>query len=104
MYILTVTYPNGEGATFDYDYYRTTHLPMVGAAFGPHGMADASVLKGEAAPDGSPPAFLANAVFSFREEGGARAAIASEATHKVIADIANFTNVTPVLQFNTAIP
>lgn len=104
MYIVSVTYPNSEGATFDYDYCRNTHLPMVGKAFAPHGLGYASVLKGESKIDGSPPAFLAYAVFSFRDEAGARAALEPEATRELIADLANFTNVTPVIQFNTAIP
>ncbi|MEO6433449.1 MAG: EthD family reductase [Sphingomicrobium sp.] len=104
MYILTITYPNVDGATFDYDYYRSTHLPMVGEAFGPHGLGYASVLKGEGGADGSPPTFLTYAVFSFREEEGAKAAMAAESTQKLIEDLPNFTNVTPIIQFNTAIP
>ena len=104
MYIITVTYPNGEGATFDHDYYRTQHLPMVGTAFMPHGMGYASVLKGESTIDGSPPAYLVQAIFSFRDEAGARAAAAATETRAVMDDIANFTNVAPVIQFATAIP
>lgn len=103
MYILTVTYPAADGATFDFDYYRQIHLPMVGEALGPHGLGYASVLKGEAALDGSPPPFLVQATFSFRDEAGARAAVASPETQQMIADIGNFTNVAPVLQFNTAV-
>ena len=104
MYIVAITYPNGEGATFDHDYYRTQHLPMVGKAFTPHGMGYASVLKGDARLDGSPPASLNQAIFSFREEEGARAAMASEEAGGLLADIANFTNVAPVIQFSTAVP
>ena len=103
MYIITVTYPNDAGATFDWDYYRQTHLPRCGAAFAPHGLGYASVLKGEASADGSPPAYLAQATFSFREEDGARAALASGAA-ELMADVPNFTSVTPVVQFNTAVP
>lgn len=104
MYIITVTYPNVEGATFNFDYYRQTHLPMVGRAFGPHGMGYASVLKGESNVDGTPPTFLVHAVFSFREEDGARAALASESARELMADFANFTNVTPIIQYCSAIP
>lgn len=104
MYIISVTYPNGKGATFDHDYYRTQHLPMAGRAFAPHGLGYASVLKGESGLDGAPPVYLIQAVFSFREEAGARAAAASPETTALMKDIANFTNVTPVIQFSTAIP
>lgn len=104
MYIVAITYPNGEGATFDHEYYRSQHLPRVGEAFGAHGLGYASVLKGEASLDGSPPAYLIQAIFSFREEEGARAAMASEEARGLLADIANFTNVAPVIQFSTAVP
>lgn len=65
MYIVSVLFPNVAGATFDHDYCRQTHLPMVGRAFAPHGLGYASVLRGESAADGSPPPFFAIATFSF---------------------------------------
>jgi len=33
MYILTITYPKSADATFDFDYFRSKHLPEVGKAF-----------------------------------------------------------------------
>jgi uncharacterized protein (TIGR02118 family) len=104
MYIITILYPTADGATFDHEYYRTKHLPEVGKAFGPFGLGYASVLKGEENVDGTPPAFFVTTILSFREEEGAREAAASEGAKALRADIANFTNVTPVLQFNTAVP
>jgi uncharacterized protein (TIGR02118 family) len=104
MYILTVTYPKSKGATFDFDYYRNEHLPEVGKAFGPFGLGYASVLKGEESLDGKEPAYFAIAILSFREEQGARDAVASDAAKALIDDIPNFTNCKPVLQFNTAVP
>jgi len=104
MYIITIHYPTADGATFDHDYYRTKHLPEVGKAFGPFGLGYASVLKGEESVDGRAPAFFVTTILSFREEQGARDAVASEAAGALMADIANFTSVTPVMQFNTAVP
>jgi uncharacterized protein (TIGR02118 family) len=104
MYILTVTYPRSEGATFDFDYFRQTHLPEVGKAFGPFGLGYASVLRGEESLDGTTPAFFAVTILSFREEQGARDAVASDGARELVADIANFTTVTPIMQFNTAVP
>jgi uncharacterized protein (TIGR02118 family) len=104
MYIITIHYPAPEGATFDFDYYRTKHLPEVGKAFGPFGLGYASVLKGEESLDGTPPAYFVTTVLSFRDEQGARDAAASEGAKTLAADIANFTSVTPVMQFNTAVP
>lgn len=104
MYIITIHYPNADGATFDFDYYRTTHLPEVGKAFGPFGLGYASVLKGEESVDGSPPAYFITTILSFREEQGAREAIASESGRALAADVPNFTSVRPLVQFNTAVP
>jgi uncharacterized protein (TIGR02118 family) len=104
MYILTVTYPKSKKATFDFDYYRTKHLPEVGKAFGPFGLGYASVLKGEQSLDGNDPAYFAVAILSFATEQGARDAVASDGCKALMEDIGNFTSVTPVLQFNTAVP
>ena len=104
MYIITIHYPNADGATFDHDYYRTKHLPEVGKAFGPFGLGYASVLKGEESADGTAPAYFVTTILSFRDEQGARVAAASEDAKALMADIANFTSVTPLVQFNTAVP
>jgi len=104
MYIVTITYPKSKGASFDFDYFRGTHLPKVGAAFGPFGLGFASVLRGEQSIDGTDPAYFATTILSFREEEGARQAVASADGQALVEDIANFTNVKPVMQFNTAVP
>ena len=104
MYILTVTYPKSKGATFDFDYFRQKHLPEVGKALGPFGLGYASVLRGEQSIDGKDPAYFATTILSFHEEKGARDAVASDAAKALMEDIANFTSVTPVLQFNTSVP
>ena len=104
MYILTITYPKSEGTTFDFNHYRLKHLPEIGTTFGPFGLGYASVLRGEQSLDGGDPAFFAIAVFSFATEEGARNAIKSDGARALSADFANFTNVTPVMQFNTAVP
>ena len=104
MYIISIHYPNADGATFDFDYFRTNHLPAVGNAFGPFGLGYATVLRGEQSLDGKVPAYFATTILSFREEQGARDAVASKEAAALMADIANFTSVTPVMQFNTAVP
>jgi len=104
MYILTVTYPKSTDATFDYDYFRTQHLPQVGKTFRPFGLGYASVLRGEQGLDGQEPAYFATSIFSFATEKGARDAVESDGAKDLIADIANFTSVTPVMQFNTSVP
>ena len=103
MYIVTIHYPNSDGATFDFDYFHRQHLPEVGKAFRPFGLGWATVMRGEQSLDGSPPAFFATTVLSFPTERAARDAVASEDAKALMADLANFTSVTPVVQFNTAV-
>jgi uncharacterized protein (TIGR02118 family) len=103
MYILTITYPS-KGATFDFDYYHSKHLPEVGKTFGPFGLGYAVVLKGEESLDGKEPAYFATAMLSFATEQGAREAVASEGGKALAEDIPNFTSAKPVMQFNTPLP
>ena len=104
MYILSITYPNSNDATFDFDYFHQKHLPEVGKTFGPFGLVFASVLKGEESLDGKAPAYFATTILSFAQELGARDAIASAGGKALADDIKNFTSVRPVIQFNTAVP
>lgn len=104
MYVLTIHYPASPDATFDFDYFRTKHLPEVGKAFKPFGLGYASVLRGEEAVDGGAAAFFATLVLSFSTEQGARNAVASKEGQALTEDFPNFTSVTPVTQFNTAVP
>ena len=104
MYILTISYPRSDGARFDFDHFRGQHLPAVGKAFGPFRLGYASVLRGEQSVDGGEPAFFATTILSFPTEDDARNAAASPEARELLADIANFTDVTPIMQFNTAVP
>ena len=104
MYVLTIIYPKSADATFDFDYFRSTHLPEIGKAFGPFGLGYAAVLRGEERVGGGEPAFFATILLSFASEREARDAVASEAGKALAADIPNFTTATPVMQFNTAVP
>jgi uncharacterized protein (TIGR02118 family) len=103
MYILTITYPKSANSSFDFDYFRSTHLPQVGEAFKPFGLGYASVLRGEEALGGGEPAYFATTILSFATEEGARNAVASDEGKALADDIANFTSVTPVIQFNTPV-
>ena len=103
MYILTIHHPNSDGATFDFEYFHTRHLPEVGKAFGPFGLGWATVMRGEESIAGSAPAFFAITVLSFPTKQAARDAVASDGGKALLADVANFTSVTPEMQFNTSV-
>lgn len=103
MSILTIHYSKSDGASFDFDYFQQTHLPEVGKAFKPYGLGYASVLRGEEALGGGEPAFFATTILSFSDEEAARNVVKSDAGKALAKDIANFTSVTPVMQFNTSV-
>ena len=89
MIRMSVFYPSGEGSTFDLDYYRSTHVPMALKAWG---LSEAEIDKGINGP------YVAGVHFRFESEDALNAAFAAPGTGEVMADVANFTNITPVLQ------
>jgi uncharacterized protein (TIGR02118 family) len=103
MSTVTVVYPRAEGATFDFDYYEATHLPLVARRWGDAGLTGAKALRGVGAANGGPPAYLAIALISFDSAESLRAAMTGPHIGEIAGDIPNFTNVQPVIQINETI-
>ena len=97
---LSVMYPRTAGATFDYDYYRSKHLPLVGQRWAGAGLTGGEALLGEAAGDGSQAPYFAMGIIHFETAERLHAALNGEHASEVIEDIRNFTNVQPVMQIN----
>ena len=91
---VTVLYPNVADATFDMDYYLAKHMPLVLEKFGAHGMTGWRVVKFDGDPAAAP--FNVMATLDFGTVEGIKAALAAEGG-PVLADVANFSNQTPVL-------
>ena len=89
MIRLSVLYPVTEGATFDHDYYRDKHVPLAVRAWGLDG---AEIDKGVDGP------YVAAVHFKFASTEALQAAMAAEGTGAVLADVANYTTIAPVLQ------
>jgi uncharacterized protein (TIGR02118 family) len=89
MIRLSVFYPSSEGSTFDHDYYREKHVPLAVKAWGLDG---AEIDKGVDGP------YVAAVHFKFASQEALGAAMGSPGTGEVLADVANYTNITPVLQ------
>lgn len=88
MIRVSVFYPSGDGTTFDHDYYKNTHVPMATAAWN----VGAEIDKGTSGP------YTAAVHFFFESMETMQAAMASPDTAKVMADVPNYTNITPVMQ------
>lgn len=90
---LVVSYPKGEGTHFDADYYRDTHIPLVEATWGPFGLTGAEILW--PADAGQPAAAMV--VLRFADPAAIDAALGSAGTGAVMADVAKFTDIQPVI-------
>jgi uncharacterized protein (TIGR02118 family) len=89
MIRLSVYYPKTDGATFDHDYYRDKHVPLAVKTWGLDG---AEIDKGVDGPH------EAAVHFRFESIEAMGAAMAAEGTGDVLADVANYTTIAPVLQ------
>ena len=89
MIRLSVYYPATEGATFDHDYYRDSHVPLAVKSWG---LGGAEIDKGIDGP------YVAAVHFKFESMEALGAAMGSPGTADVMADVANYTTIQPVLQ------
>ena len=99
MIKVSVMYPNSEGATFDIDYYCNTHIPMVGELLGDAlkgGAVDSGLAGGS--PDEAAP-FIAMGHITFESVEEFQNSFGPNA-EKIMADLANFTNVQPQIQIS----
>lgn len=89
MIRLSVFYPQTENATFDHDYYKDNHVPLACRTWGLDG---AQIDKGVNGP------YVAAVHFSFDSMEALGAAMGAKETADVLADVANYTNIQPVMQ------
>ena len=89
MIRMSVYYPRTEGATFDHDYYCDRHVPLAVKTWGLDG---AEIDKGLDGP------YVAAVHFKFDSLEALNAALGAPGTQDVMADVANYTTITPVLQ------
>lgn len=100
MIKVSVMYPNGEGAAFDMDYYRTRHMPWVRETLGAV-LKDSAIDQGLSQP-GSPAPFLAIGHLVFDSLGDVSDTLSAHGPG-FMADIPNFTNAKPVIQVSEII-
>ncbi len=89
MITFSVLYPSTDGATFDHDYYRDSHVPL---ALRTWGLDHAVIEKGIDGP------YVAAVHFRFESLDAMGAALSAPGTADVQADVANYTTIEPVHQ------
>ena len=96
---LNVIYPNKEGARFDANYYRSTHIPLAMNVM----KADKVILI-EGMPMGNTPApYAMIAHFQFASSAALEAGRANPGMAEVRADIAKFTDITPTIMLGRTV-
>jgi uncharacterized protein (TIGR02118 family) len=88
---LSVLYPETEGASFDHDYYRDSHVPLAVTTWGLDG---AEIDKGVSGP------YVAAVHFTFASMDALTEAMGAPGTADIIADVPNYTTITPVQQLS----
>ncbi|WP_028218037.1 EthD family reductase [Paraburkholderia oxyphila] len=91
MATLIVSYAETEGRTFDREYYLSTHVPLVRAAWSEFGLQSAEILF----PAPGPQPFECVVILRFGDQSGINAALSSVKTGEVIGDVKNFTSIAP---------
>ena len=102
MIKVSVMYPNGENSTFNIEYYRDTHMPMVMELVG-DACKKTAIDEGLAggAPD-QPPMYMAIGHLYFDSIEKFESAFGPH-MKAIQADIPNYTNTSPTLQISRVI-
>jgi uncharacterized protein (TIGR02118 family) len=95
MIRVTVNYPTTEGATFDHDYYKATHVPLCLKSW--PAAKGAQIDKGINGPN------VAAVHFTFESMEAFQSSLGSPATAEVMADVQNYTSIAPVMQISEVI-
>lgn len=102
MIKVAILYANGEGKTFDMDYYSTKHMPLAASLFGDK-LVTMSIDKGlSSTTPGAPVPYLAIGYFYFENMDAMKAAMGPN-SEKLRADVPNYTNIQPVIQVSEVV-
>ena len=96
MIKVAILYPNGEGKTFDMDYYSTKHMPLAAKLFG-DSLVTMSIDKGLASGNPEEPIpYLAIGYFYFKTMSAYQNTMVPHSP-TLRADVPNYTNIQPVI-------
>jgi uncharacterized protein (TIGR02118 family) len=99
-YYLTILYYKNPSSKFDTDYYLKSHMPFAYSTWKDNGCTGYICKQMEAGPDGSEPKFLFTCDMFFNSREGLDK---SMGVQKVIDDISNFTNESPIFLISNEI-
>lgn len=97
MIRVSALYANRDGAHFDFAYYRDQHFPRVLELLKAYSAIRFEIDRGLPNADGTPPEFIAIGHL-FVESGEALAQGMAAHGAEILADIRNYTNLSPRVQ------
>lgn len=92
-----VLYPNPEGATFNMDYYLSTHMPLVSEKWKSYGLKGWRVVQFGGGADGGRPQYSVQATLIWDSREDFQKAAGGPEAGEVMGDIPNFSNQQPIL-------
>jgi len=95
MQRVTVLYPNKDDAHFNFDYYMAKHIPWVAGLAG----SSIEVRRGLSSATGARAPFVCVATINVTSIDESQAMFAQHGT-EILADIPNYTNIEPFVQFD----
>ncbi len=102
MIKVAIFYENGEGKTFDMDYYANKHMPMAAGLFG-DALKAMVIDKGiDNTVPGQPLPYVAIGYFYFDSMEVMGTAMSTH-SETLKADVPNYTNITPTLQISEVV-
>src|SRR5213080_4686377 len=93
MATLIVSYPVTEDGIFDREYFLSKHIPLAQSTWGKFNLMSAEILF----PAVGPQPLAGMVILRFAEQTGIDSVLTSPGTAEVVADVANFTNLTPLI-------
>ena len=99
---LTLMYPNGEGKTFDWDYYTNKHYPLLKKCFG-NSMKTFALDKGESSGIPNTPVPYVAIAYLYFENVEAFQVVMKNNGAEIMADIPKYTNISPVVQISKVV-
>jgi uncharacterized protein (TIGR02118 family) len=102
MIKVSVMYPHAPNARFDHDYYRERHLPMLKRLMG-DSCVSYDIDKGMAGgTPGAAPTYIAMCHIYSESAESFQAGFGPHAK-AILADVANYTDLKPVMQFSEVV-
>ena len=96
MKCITVLYPAKGNEQFDFEFYRKRHIPLIENILG-KSLHELEVRRGQPAPDGSPPTYIAVISIWIADWAAYERAMAARA-QELIDEVPLFTKVMPIIQ------